>query len=693
MRPHFPGEGNRPGQISYPTVVGSGELQSSNGPLGSQTIDHSPKRVWIRITGNAEGTNRYSWEQVQTADAPTFTDSLASALGGSGGTGENERPAYEVNLLGIDTPAVADGTIVEATPVRNYLVFTYGDFQGTYFPGPRYPVGNAGTEGYWEGTSGGGTYADDDPSPTSPLTPDDDGFPDDNYPGDSLDPIAVRNVACINGKQYVTTGRQQVIRDPSGRGRIDWYDLRTAQRGCCSCAQGTAPSYYCCPEGYAGANDTLEGVALSGPFGPACSTVSFLGDLTHTDTGWEGDLAGSGGYVAHVIVACDPRTGGYLMTAVIENSDGGLTMVEVPLELQTSGELEGGYYGTATVAGRIVLLTGEFGCSGRVEAYTPSPCYCLTVGAEADQQYGVDSLAVAFTSSVTGGTAPSYLWQFGDGATSTLANPSHNYTEPGFYLATLLVPGACAPVVLPVVVGKLCDCPACDEGGYPQALIFGLVGATGVFAGMNGSWTTRHKGGCFYAWHQNGWSVVGDTETLSFTDGSGNSAVYRSSGGTCCEGTATMVLYTSNGAGTPPTFVDDTVSPSGDCTPCCSSEPEEGVCCVDLAGNLVVEFTSGPAGLVGVTHTLEPDPIIPNRWVYNNPDLDHPGLHNQVSMQCSSGTWTLGVTGVCGDMLTPFGATMTGTATCCSPFSFSSSTTSSTGCHNGTLIAATVLAA
>jgi len=34
------------------------------------------------------------------------------------------------------------------------------------------------------------------------------------------------------------------------------------------------------------------------------------------------------------------------------------------------------------------------------------------------------------------------LWDFGDGATSTLENPAHTYTRPGVYTVTLTVNGA-----------------------------------------------------------------------------------------------------------------------------------------------------------------------------------------------------------------------------------------------------------
>jgi gliding motility-associated-like protein len=46
---------------------------------------------------------------------------------------------------------------------------------------------------------------------------------------------------------------------------------------------------------------------------------------------------------------------------------------------------------------------------------------------------------IQFTNQSTGISNPSYLWNFGDGGTSTLANPSHTYTNPGNYSVTLLI--------------------------------------------------------------------------------------------------------------------------------------------------------------------------------------------------------------------------------------------------------------
>jgi parallel beta-helix repeat protein len=53
---------------------------------------------------------------------------------------------------------------------------------------------------------------------------------------------------------------------------------------------------------------------------------------------------------------------------------------------------------------------------------------------------GTVNIAISFTGSATGGTPPnSYRWEFGDGATSNLQNPSHSYSSAGTCTANLTV--------------------------------------------------------------------------------------------------------------------------------------------------------------------------------------------------------------------------------------------------------------
>jgi len=59
----------------------------------------------------------------------------------------------------------------------------------------------------------------------------------------------------------------------------------------------------------------------------------------------------------------------------------------------------------------------------------------------ADFDYSIDGLEVDFQNLSTNGT--SYDWDFGDGGTSTLANPIHVYAEDGIYTVSLTVTNEC----------------------------------------------------------------------------------------------------------------------------------------------------------------------------------------------------------------------------------------------------------
>jgi len=87
--------------------------------------------------------------------------------------------------------------------------------------------------------------------------------------------------------------------------------------------------------------------------------------------------------------------------------------------------------------------------------------YCTTATAEVEVKEQVDAdftaaqngLTVAFTNATVG--ADEYLWDFGDGVTSTEESPAHVYAASGMYTVTLMATGFCgvdeATMVLDVV--------------------------------------------------------------------------------------------------------------------------------------------------------------------------------------------------------------------------------------------------
>jgi PKD repeat protein len=88
-----------------------------------------------------------------------------------------------------------------------------------------------------------------------------------------------------------------------------------------------------------------------------------------------------------------------------------------------------------------VTLTVSDSCGHQVVANLPISSYGpITVTPAADFTCGYAPLNVAFTGDVVGGVPPlTYAWSFGDGGTSTLANPAHSYLSIGAFTATLTV--------------------------------------------------------------------------------------------------------------------------------------------------------------------------------------------------------------------------------------------------------------
>jgi len=77
----------------------------------------------------------------------------------------------------------------------------------------------------------------------------------------------------------------------------------------------------------------------------------------------------------------------------------------------------------------IVVLTGAVYAQAPVADFSGTP---LT---------GVAPLTVDFTDLSSGGTVDTWAWDFGDGGTSTVQNPSHTYTAAGLYTVSLTASG------------------------------------------------------------------------------------------------------------------------------------------------------------------------------------------------------------------------------------------------------------
>ena len=92
---------------------------------------------------------------------------------------------------------------------------------------------------------------------------------------------------------------------------------------------------------------------------------------------------------------------------------------------------------------------------------------------------GAPPLAVAFTDKSGGSTPRTYQWNFGDGGTSTAANPSHTYAAAGVYAVTLTITNSYGtdsetkPNFVSVGMGPVADFIGTPQNGMlPLAVTF-----------------------------------------------------------------------------------------------------------------------------------------------------------------------------------------------------------------------------
>ena len=93
---------------------------------------------------------------------------------------------------------------------------------------------------------------------------------------------------------------------------------------------------------------------------------------------------------------------------------------------------------TVTTSGSYVLTVGD-ACGMGVDTVVVT----VTDSAEASFTSSVSGATANFTNTSTGGGSLTYLWDFGNGVTSTFANPSHTYATSGTYTVTLTVTNSC----------------------------------------------------------------------------------------------------------------------------------------------------------------------------------------------------------------------------------------------------------
>jgi PKD repeat protein len=152
-----------------------------------------------------------------------------------------------------------------------------------------------------------------------------------------------------------------------------------------------------------------------------------------------------------------------------------------------------------TTSGTYSISLTAFNNSGS-NTYTRTNYITVQAGPAPGFSSSTNGLTVTFNNNSVNST--SYLWNFGDGGTSTLSDPIHTYTNGGSYTVTLTAMNNCGSVVLTktVVVSP------------PPVAMFSTSGNSGCTP-LTVVFTNASTGATSYSWAFPGGDPVSSTET------------------------------------------------------------------------------------------------------------------------------------------------------------------------------------
>ncbi|MHB8606240.1 MAG: PKD domain-containing protein, partial [Thermoplasmatota archaeon] len=236
----------------------------------------------------------------------------------------------------------------------------------------------------------------------------------------------------------------------------------------------------------------------------------------------------------------------------------------------------------------------------------------LHASATAAPTLGNAPLAVNFTGSATGGSAPyTWSWTFGDGATSTAQNPTHTYSTHGNRTATLTVTDAKATKATASVNVKVDDSTDALESRASADTTSGQVPLTVHFTGLAGGGTTP------YTWN---WT---------FGDGSSSNLENPAyTYNTPATYTANLTVTDAHGTSVKHSLTI-TASPSGGTSP----EPTATANPTSGSAPLAVNFTGSAVG-----------GIPPYSWLWDFKDGSTSTLQNPSHTFQSAGTYAVELT-------------------------------------------------
>ena len=208
------------------------------------------------------------------------------------------------------------------------------------------------------------------------------------------------------------------------------------------------------------------------------------------------------------------------------------------------GDLTTGYSSYATVGSYTISGTMQPGTVVRVPP---------TASAKATPSSGVAPLVTQFDSSLSAdsdGSIVSWYWNFGDGTTSTLANPSHTYATAGTYSASLTVTdnsGLTATANVSIAVTAANSSPTASISASPLS---GVAPVTTTFSATGSS--DRDGSIVAYAWDfGDGTQGTGISTSHAYTTAGTFTARLTVTDNAGASGTSNVVVTVSAGNSAP----------------------------------------------------------------------------------------------------------------------------------------------
>jgi PKD repeat protein len=423
--------------------VGTPQLTVNVTPVGTGTV----KANGVTLTGYPNTTNR-SWDANVTLLAVNSTQ----GYGFVNWTGDVANPNAISTTVTMDdfTKNVTANFAVAAMPGCNN-----GSVNVAFVPDPDGPGGG-------ELPTGNSAFSD---------------FSFTNVPYASVNATTLANydtvVLIMCDPMNDTTPSQQtdIVDWVSNGGKLIIYDSECFENGTINNSWLPYPYTTYCPGGWGASKDSstpwvdlwiLENNTLSSsdPISPYYINTTMIAEDTDAagdqnvfitkSAGWCGDMMGTN--ALNTTYSTPPGTTGYSHAYAHYNKGlfiyNGLDIDYLGSESDPTANTGEGYLA------KIWLLelgqtwdnvTGTTVCGLPCEAPIPPPtpvCVAPTAEFSATPITGLAPLRVQFTDMSTG-TVTSWLWDFGDGKTSTAQNPTNTYMKEGKYTVSLTVSGSC----------------------------------------------------------------------------------------------------------------------------------------------------------------------------------------------------------------------------------------------------------